>query len=201
MEYNFSKSFNHLKSDKVMAFLIDKFGDKISLNDRYDLDYAKAISNLIIEQQISFKAAFAIKKRFNKLVKNFSKQELLDIDLNKLRSIGLSLKKSEYIKNVYTYFKDSDFDFEKHTDKEIINELIKIKGVGTWTAKMFLIFVMLRKDIFSEKDLALNNSIKQNYNFEKDDKIMLNKLTKKWTPYKTIASLLLWKSIEEKIFY
>ena len=54
MEYNFSKSFDHLKSDKVMAFLIDKFGDKISLNDRYDLDYAKAISNLIIEPKYYF---------------------------------------------------------------------------------------------------------------------------------------------------
>ena len=201
MNQNFSKAFDHLKSDKVMAFLIKNFGEKISLNDRYNSNYAKAISYLIIEQQVSFKAAFAIKKRFNKLIKNFSNQKVLNISLAELQSIGISYKKAEYIKNVYSYFKESNFDFKKHGDDQIVKELIKIKGVGTWTAKMFLIFVLFKEDVFSEKDLALVNSIKQNYYFDKVDENKLNKLTKKWTPYKTTASLLLWKSIEEKKFY
>ena len=75
MGYDFSNAFGHLKSDKVMAFLIKKFGHKITFDDRYDSNYSKAIANLIIEQQVSFKAAIAIKKRFNKLIKNISNQE------------------------------------------------------------------------------------------------------------------------------
>ena len=201
MGYDFSNAFGHLKSDKVMAFLIKKFGHKITFDDRYDSNYSKAIANLIIEQQVSFNAANAIKKRFNKLIKNISNQELLDLDLNKLKLIGISSRKCEYIKNVYAYFKSSNFDFEIHNNKEIIDELTKIKGIGSWTAKMFLMFVLFRENVFSSKDLAIINSIKQNYKFKEVDGIILDKLTTKWSPYNTIASLLLWKSIEEKIFY
>ena len=77
MGYDFSNAFGHLKSDKVMAFLIKKFGHKITFDDRYDSNYSKAIANLIIEQQVSFKAAIAIKKRFNKLIKNISNHQIL----------------------------------------------------------------------------------------------------------------------------
>lgn len=201
MGYNFSNAFKHLKSDKVMAFLIEEFSDKITFDDRFDSNYPKAIANLIIEQQVSFKAAIAIKKRFDKLIKNISNQEVLDLDSNKLKLIGLSSRKCEYIKNVYSYFKSSNFDFEKHTDKEIIEELTKIKGIGSWTAKMFLMFILFRENVFSSKDLAIINSIKKNYKYNEVDGDVLNELTSKWSPYKTIACLLLWKSIEEKNFY
>ena len=201
MGYDFSNAFGHLKSDKVMDFLIRKFGHKITFDDRYDSNYSKAIANLIIEQQVSFKAAIAINKRFNKLIKNISNQELLDLDLNKLKLIGISSRKCEYIKNIYEYFKSSNFDFEKHNNTEIINELTKIKGIGSWTAKMFLMFVLFRENVFSSKDLAIINSIKQNYKYKEVDGIILDELTTKWSPYNTVACLLLWKSIEEKIFY
>ena len=83
MGYNFSNAFKHLKSDEVMAFLIKEFSDKITFDDRFDSNYPKAIANLIIEQQVSFKAAIAIKKRFDKLIKNISNQEILDLDSNR----------------------------------------------------------------------------------------------------------------------
>jgi len=79
--------------------------------------------------------------------------------------------------------------------------LTKIKGIGKWTTEMFLIFILFRKNIFSNGDLALINSIKVNYNINNLSNKKLDTLKKSWSPHKTTASLLLWKSIEEKIFF
>ncbi len=198
---NFEKAFNHLKSDKVMSFLIQKFGKEITLYDRYEDNYAKAISLLIIEQQVSFKAAITIKKRFIKLIDKKINKDILDIKDEKLQSIGISNRKVSYIKNTYQYFEENKIDFQKLNDNEIIKELIKIKGVGLWTAEMFLIFILFKMNIFSKGDLALVNSVKKNYQIENLDDLKLERITQKWEPYKSIASLLLWKSIEEKVFY
>ena len=97
---SFKESFKHLNKDPVMAYLINTFGDQISINDRYEDDLAKAISQLIIEQQVSFKAAITIKKRFNSLIKKLSHQDVLKISNKNLQTIGISFKKVEYIKNV-----------------------------------------------------------------------------------------------------
>ena len=83
----------------------------------------------------------------------------------------------------------------------MITELTKIKGIGLWSSEMFLMFVLLRIDIFSKGDLALMNSIKRNYNIDLKQTNDLDKLIDSWSPYKTVASLLLWKSIEEGYFY
>ena len=83
----------------------------------------------------------------------------------------------------------------------VITELTKIKGIGLWSSEMFLMFVLLRIDIFSKGDLALMNSIKRNYNIDLKQTNDLDKLIDSWSPYKTVASLLLWKSIEEGYFY
>ena len=195
------KPFKHLKKDKVMEFLINMFGDKIDIKDRYFSNYAKAIAELIIEQQISFKVAISIKKKFNDLISDKSNNEILEIDDNKLKSIGISRMKVKYIKNVYQYFLDSKIDFDSLGDNKIINELTTIKGVGSWTAEMFLIFILFRENIFSKKDIALLNSIKINYDIKNLTNERLDKLIKSWAPYNTYASLLLWKSVEEKIFY
>ena len=197
MEY--SDAFKVLKNDQVMSFLIKRFKNEIDITDRYNNDYAKAISDLIIEQQISFKAAITIKKKFNLLLNN--SDNLLDISDEKIRLIGISSRKVEYIKNVYKFFESNEFDFQKLTDEETIKILCEIKGIGSWTAEMFLIFILFRQDIFSKKDLALINSIKINYGIKDLTNKKLDKLILSWKPYNTIASLLLWKSIEEKYFY
>ena len=196
---DYSDAFKVLKNDQVMSFLIKKFKNEIDITDRYNNDYAKAISDLIIEQQISFKAAITIKKKFNLLLNN--SDNLLDISDEKIRLIGISSRKVEYIKNVYKFFESNEFDFQKLTDEETIKILCEIKGIGSWTAEMFLIFILFRQDIFSKKDLALINSIKINYGIKDLTNKKLDKLILSWKPYNTIASLLLWKSIEEKYFY
>lgn len=196
----FKESFKHLKKDPIMKSLIEKLGDKITLYDRKDEDLAKAISQLIIEQQVSFKAAITIKKRFEILIKDLSYKEVLQIENEKLKSIGISYRKVEYIKNVYSYFLNTSFDFYSEKTDSVIKELTKIKGIGMWTAEMFLIFILFKIDIFSKGDLALINSIKVNYNIADLKETTLNEIISKWSPFKTIASLLLWKSIEDKIF-
>ena len=196
---DYSDAFKVLKNDQVMSFLIKRFKNEIDITDRYNNDYAKAISDLIIEQQIRFKAAITIKKKFNLLLNNTD--NLLDIPDEKIRLIGISSRKVEYIKNVYKFFESNEYDFQKLTDEETIKILCEIKGIGSWTAEMFLIFILFRQDIFSKKDLALINSIKINYGIKDLSNKKLDKLILSWKPYNTIASLLLWKSIEEKYFY
>ena len=197
----YNKPFNHLKKDKVMEQLINKLGYQIDIRDRYFKNYAKAISEIIIEQQISFKAAISIKKKFNALISGLSDKQIIEIDDTQLKEIGISNMKVNYIKNVYRYFQNNKIDFKKFKDNEVINMLTEIKGVGSWTAEMFLIFILFREDIFSKKDLALLNSIKKNYNIDDLSNEKLDLLIESWRPYNTFASLLLWKSIEENIFY
>ena len=156
---------------------------------------------LIIEQQVSFKAAITIKKRFLTLIKNKSKDQILEIENNKMQSIGISHRKVDYIKNTYLFFRNNKIDFEKISEKQVVKELTRIKGVGKWTSEMFLIFILFKTNIFSKGDLALINSIKVNYNINQLSDQKLDDFIKKWSPYNTIASLLLWKSIEEKVFY
>ena len=196
----FEQAFEHLKKDEVMKTLIKKVGNEITLYDRTEKDLAKAIAQLIIEQQVSFKAAITIKKRFKKTIENLSYKEILQIKNTDLQSIGITFSKVEYIKNVYTYFLNSTFDFYNENSKNVVKELIKIKGIGKWTAEMFLIFILYDLNVFSKGDLALINSIKINYGINEINDSMLNIITEKWSPYKTVASLLLWKSIEEKKF-
>ena len=194
-------AYDHLTKDKVMSFLIDKFRDKIDWSNRYNSNYPLSIANLIIEQQISFKAAITVKKRFAKIVDKKSETEIMNMSNSDLQSIGISFRKTEYIKNVFRFFKNKTIDFGKMSDKEVIDCLVTIKGVGEWTAQMFLIFNLFREDIFSPKDLALINSIKKNYLLQSVGKVEIEKLTKKWAPYNSIACLLLWESVENQIFF
>ncbi|MFL2995685.1 MAG: DNA-3-methyladenine glycosylase family protein [Cytophagales bacterium] len=198
---SFKKAFKHLEKDEIMKFLIKNFGDKIDITDRYNENYARAISDLIIEQQISFKVAKTIKKKFKILIQDLTDSQIINLENSKIKSLGLSGRKVDYIKNVYTFFREQKINFETLKNDEIIKILCKIKGVGSWTAEMFLIFILFRKNIFSIKDIALINSIKKNYKIMNLDSQKLNELIRSWEPYNTAASLLLWKSIEEKTFY
>lgn len=200
MQEEFNESFKHLKKDPIMKSLINKLGNKITLYNRKDSDLAKAISQLVIEQQVSFKAAITIKKRFKTLIAGLSYKEIILIENERLKSIGISYRKVEYIKNVYTYFLSTNFDFNSKSSESVIKELTKIKGIGKWTSEMFLIFILFDKDVFSKGDLALINSIKINYNISDLTNEILDQITIKWSPHRTIASLLLWESIENKIF-
>ena len=192
-------AFEYLKKDEIMSFFISKFGNEIDVNERNNSNYAIALCNLIIEQQISFKAAITIKKKFHDLISNKSNKQILELENSTIQKIGVSFKKVEYMKNVLSFFAENHLDLESLDQNQIEKKLIKIKGIGKWTIEMFLMFVVLKPDIFSFGDLALINSIKKNYGTT--DKNEISKLTLSWSPYRTVASLLLWFTIEKNIFY
>ena len=201
MQKNIEKAYEHLSNDKIMSYLIKKFKDKIDWGNRYSPNHALSIANLIIEQQISFRAAITVKKRFSKLIKGKSSSEIINMSNIELQSIGISFRKADYIKNVFIFFSSNEVDFESMSDQDVIDYLSSIKGVGEWTAQMFLIFNLFRQDVFSPKDLALINSIKKNYSINQVDDRELNKLTNNWSPYNSIACLLLWESVENQVFF
>jgi DNA-3-methyladenine glycosylase II len=156
----------------------------------------------IINQQLSGKAADTIYKRFLSLFKTDkfpTPEQILKIDVEKLRSAGMSYGKASYIKNIAQGFQDKILDIKilrKMTDDEVIKELTKIKGVGKWTAEMILIFTLKRKDVFSLGDAGLRRAIKNLYKIEKDEAIL--KLSEKWKPYRSHACWYLWRSLENK---
>ena len=192
-------AFDYLKKDPVMSFFISRFGKEIDVNERNNSNYAIALCNLIIEQQISFKAAITIKKKFHDLISNKSNKQILELENSKIQKIGVSFKKVEYMKNVLSFFTENHLHLDNLDQNQIEKKLIEIKGIGKWTIEMFLMFIVLKPDVFSFGDLALINSIKKNYGIT--DKNEISKLTLIWSPYRTVASLLLWFSIEKNIFY
>ena len=201
MKNTLELAYKHLSNDEVMCFLIDIFREKIDWSNRFNPNHSLSIANLIIEQQISFKAAITVKRRFAQLINGKSDNEIINMSSSKLQSIGISYRKAEYIKNVFNFFQSKTSDFEKMSNVEVINYLTSIKGVGEWTAQMFMIFNLFRQDIFSPKDLALINSIKKNYSLDVVDSTEIEKLTEIWSPYNSIACLILWESVENQIFY
>ena len=192
-------AFNQLSKDPVMESLINSLGHKINPTERYNRNYALAICNLIIEQQISFKAAITIKNKFKELITGLSNSDIIKLDNNKVQSIGLSFRKVEYMKNVLIFFEKNNYEFENFTNKEVFEKLISIKGVGKWTCEMFLIFVLFRPDIFSFGDIALINSIKKNYNV--NSSLQIEEIVNNYKPYRSIASLILWASVESDTFF
>ena len=195
------KAYNYLSKDPCLDHLINKFSSSIDIFERFNENYPLALAYLIIEQQVSFKAAITIKNRFIIKVRDLTNDEIIQLNDKELQSVGISFRKVTYIKNVFKYFKENSFDFLSASNQEVIDELIKIKGIGLWSSEMFLMFVLMRIDIFSKGDLALMNSVKINYRIDIKDDNKLNSLTESWSPYKSVASLLLWKSIEEKYFF
>ena len=165
-EITLKKAYNFLSKDKCLDYLIKRFSEEINISERYDSNYSRALALLIIEQQVSFKAAITIKERFLKMINNLDNLEVLQIHSDDIQSIGISHRKVEYIKNVYEYFQKSNFNFQKSSEDDVIKELTKIRGIGLWSAQMFLIFVLYRINIFSKGDLALMNSLKINYKID-----------------------------------
>ena len=179
------------KADKTLKKIIeDNKIPKISKSQDFVLDLYK----YIIFQQISTKAGNSIVNRFIKYYKS-NKDNIPGWNESEWKSIGLSIQKKSYIENIFFEKKDI-YALNKSNDIDYIrNQLIKIKGVGNWTIDMFLIFSKGEVNIFPKGDLALINVIKKKYQVDSMDQIL--EIANKWSPYKTIATLYLWESLED----
>lgn len=167
--------------------------------------YFQSLVSSIISQQLSTKAADTIEKRFIKLFlgKKFpTPMDIQKISELKLRRCGLSAGKAKYIKGIAEAFTKKlvqPRQFKAMTDEEIIVELVKIKGIGRWTAEMFLMFSLARPDVFSHGDLGLKKAIQQLYKFKEiPTQKQVEKIVAKWSPYRTTASRYLWLSLDQK---
>ncbi len=197
------KSLSHLsKNDPVLARVIRLVKVK-PLKPRKN--HFQSLATSIVNQQLSGKAAKTILARFEALFKGsgFPKLgQVLKITNAKMRDAGLSLQKISYIKGLAEAVNRGEIDCRKLiklSDEEIIIQLTKIKGIGRWTAEMFLMFSLGRPDVFSHGDLGLRNAIKKLYNFKPHPKHKkLQKLLQAWHPYKTSASRHLWASLKLK---
>lgn len=186
-----------LASDPVMLTLIEKYGD-------IDTDYQSSpfddLVYSIISQQLSDKAATTIAERFAKLAEEtplnpFKVQGIPD---EQMREAGISYSKISYIKEVARAVSEGRLDFIRMNtmdDEEVIFELTKIKGIGRWTAEMFLIFTLKRDDIFSLGDAGLRRAVSNLYYVSSNDIEAIEKISLRWKPYRSYASRYLWKSL------
>ena len=163
-------------------------------------DGFKCIVKYIIGQQISDKARETIWQRVCAIWKNITPEKILEIEDNELRRVGLSKRKINYIKilALAVISKDINFcDFKELTNEEIIKKLTALKGIGQWTAEMYLIFSLGRENVLSKGDGTIRRTIQWMYDLEKlpSSEILL-KYFSSWTQYATIVSSYLWKSIE-----
>ena len=182
---------------------------QVSLNiERFELeihpDPFLRLCRSIIGQQLSVKAAATIFARFERLFpKNKIKPRgLLKISDEKLRGAGISHQKISYLKDLAQKVMDRKLLLEKFEEIEseiVISELVKINGIGRWTAEMYLMFTLGRPDVFSYGDLGLQNAIKKTYKLKQKPTVkQMEKLSKKWVPFRTYAARILWDSLDNK---
>lgn len=188
----------HLSKDKKLAKIIADVAVPV-LEKRNHIHLRICAS--IISQQLSTKVAAVIYERFLNLFssKNPTAEEILQMDFETLRSIGLSHAKTNYVRNVCTFFvehKVTDKSIHKMEDEELISFLVQIKGIGRWTAEMILMFTLGREDVFAVDDLGIQQAMTRLYKLDATDKKLLKekmlKLAEKWRPYRTYACRYLW---------
>ncbi len=161
-------------------------------------DYYNSIVRQIIGQQLSIKAAHTITNRVLQLWENFDPILLGQLDDEHLRNTGISRPKISYIRDLSNKHLSGEVDLKTiHLleDEEVIERLTSVKGIGKWTAEMFLIFSLGRMNILSFGDVSIQNAIRWLYKIEKDQSLNLQLFLEKWSPYNTVASLYLWEAI------
>ena len=189
-----------MKSDPELIPLLDAF----KIQDlQPETDYFKSLTRSIVYQQLSGKVAKTILDRFILLYKDKSYPtpvDVINIDHEKLRSVGLSNSKAQYIKNIAHAFLDNPDTYDSHEkmdDQDIIDTLITIKGVGPWTAQMFLMFTLNRPDVFPVTDLGVQKGFQHYYKLsEMPTPGQMLKKSEQWAPYRTVVSLYFWRLLE-----
>jgi DNA-3-methyladenine glycosylase II len=195
----FEESLAHLRKDDRLK--------KIHLKVRKPpftrpADPFESLVRSIIYQQLSGKAAGTILNRFLELFggRYPTPQELLKIKDAQFRKAGVSAQKTKYLRDLAERFIDGTINpknFHKMTDDEIREHLIVVKGVGRWTADMFLMFTLYRPDVFPTGDLGIQKGFQKLFNLRTlPDAKKMERLAKSWAPYRTVASWYLWELID-----
>ena len=183
-------------SDVLLNGVIEDF-EEPSLSSRGDL-FATLIKS-IVGQQISVIAASAVWSRFCDCVGEVNEESILTKSHQELRAVGLSHRKVEYIVGIAKAWQDGydDINWDSMSDKEVIEELVKLRGVGRWTVQMLLIFALLRQDVFPIDDIGLIRGMEKLYNSGNTlEKSELYQISENWKPYRTMGVWYIWRSID-----
>ena len=193
------KAIGFLKQDPNLAKIIKRVGDyQIKKRNNH---FAVLVES-IISQQLASAAAEAIFARFKKLYPKFpTSTQILNTKNIKLRSAGLSSMKVEYLKDLAQKIEDGKLkmrNLSKMTDDEIIEHLTQVKGIGRWTAEMFLIFSLGRLDVLPTGDLGLRKGIQMAFSLSELPKPKeVEEIGVRWKPYRSVATWYLWKSLQK----
>ena len=182
------------KNDNIIAKIITDYPkERMEMKN----DTLHTLVRSVVGQQISVRAADAIWNRLDEACNNsITENNLLELSIEDMRKTGLSNTKSNYIINIVNA-NLSELDWEDMNDEEVSNELCKIKGIGPWTADMFLIFRLGRTNILPLGDIGLVNAINLHYNNkEKLSKEKLMEFKEKWSPWCSIATWYMWRSLD-----
>ncbi len=195
------KAVNHLKkSDPVMRAIIERVGP---FRMEYSPPEFHSLAEAIVYQQLNGKAAVTIFKRFAALAGDpLMPEGILRLKAEQLRSVGLSKQKSSYLFDMAERAQRGELDFSKlpnQSDDEVIAHLTQVKGVGVWTAHMFLMFALRRQNVLPTGDFGIRMAIKKHYNKRKLPKpAQMEKIAKPWEPYRSAACWYLWRSLDVK---
>lgn len=188
-----------LRNDPVMARLLERHDP----NTESKRTAYERLCISIINQQLSTASAAAVKERvFDQLDDNLTPEEVLAADEDALHEAGLSRTKIEYMKNAARAFQRNDYTkrgLRDHSNEEVIDLLTQIKGVGDWTARMYLLFVLEREDVLPLGDLAVRRGIEQLYgNGEEMTRDEMREIAEQWRPYRSVATRYIWAEYESK---
>jgi DNA-3-methyladenine glycosylase II len=195
------KAILHLKkSDPVMKAIIERVGP-------FRMEFGEptfhSLAEAIVYQQLNGKAAVTIFKRFTDAAGDpVTSEGILKMTVQQMRAVGLSKQKSSYLRDLAEKTKAGLLEFErlgKLPDDEVIEHLTQVKGIGVWTAQMFLIFTLRRPDVLPTGDYGVQVAIKKHYRKRKLPKPKdMEKIAKPWSPYRSIACWYLWRSLDIK---
>jgi DNA-3-methyladenine glycosylase II len=196
----------HLKkSDPILKVAIEEIKLREFAGRADARGYFEALVEAIVSQQLSIKAADTIFARFAALApgRTFpTPREILKMPAAKMRTCGLSKMKVSFIKDLAKKTLNGSLDFKTIdvlSDEEVIEHLTSVKGIGRWTAEMFLIFSLRRDDVFSYGDLGLRNAMQRIYKMKKPPTPrQAETITARWKPYRSIGSRYLWASLDNK---
>jgi DNA-3-methyladenine glycosylase II len=191
----------HLKkADPILADIIERVG---AYRISYDEPAFASLAEAIVYQQLHGKAAATIFKRLTDLAGlPLTPEGILKLSEEQMRAVGLSKQKLSYLRDLAAKTHAGEVDFSKlpeMPDEEVIKHLTQIKGIGAWTAHMFLMFSLRRVDVLPTGDLGIQMAVKKHYRKRKLPKPKdMEKIAKCWSPYRSVACWYLWRSMDIK---
>ncbi len=199
---HFEESLKFLKKDPALGAFVIKHGP-ITHRRKHAGHAFQSLSEAIIFQQLSGKAAGTILKRFVALFpgKKFpTHEDVLKIKIEKLRAAGLSGQKASYLKDLAAKFKDGTINpklFKRMDDQEITAHVVAVKGIGEWTAQMFLMFTLHRPDVLPTGDLGVQKGFKTLFKLKAlPSPAQMEKLARPWAGHRTLACMYLWRLVD-----